>query len=142
MFKVAKLHPDAQVPKRADKGSAGLDICTVQDVSVSPGDIAIAPTGLAIEIDQDVYARIAPRSGLAVKNQIHVMAGVVDSSYRGEIKVVLSNLGKKKVEFKKGDRIAQIILEKISICEPCEVELDDLNESERGVGGFGSSGVA
>lgn len=140
MFKIAKLHPDAKIPNRADKGSAGLDICTVQDVNVPPGDIAIAPTGIAIEINREVYARIAPRSGLAVKNKIHVMAGVVDSSYRGEIKVVLSNLGKEPVTFKKGDRVAQIILEKISMVEPREVDLQELNESERGVGGFGSTG--
>lgn len=140
MFKIAKLHPDAQIPKRADKGSAGLDICTVQDVTVQPGDIAIAPTGLAIEINREVYARIAPRSGLAVKNKIHVMAGVVDSSYRGEIKVVLSNLGKEPVTFSKGDRVAQIILEKISMVEPREVDLEDLKVSERGTAGFGSTG--
>lgn len=141
MFRVAKLHPDAQVPVRADQGSAGLDLCTVEDVVIEGGEQAAVPTGLAIDIPSDVYGRIAPRSGLALKSRIHVMAGVVDSGYRGEIRVILANLGQKPVAFKKGDRIAQLILEKISILEPCEVPFEELSKTERGEGGFGSTGM-
>lgn len=140
MFRVAKLHPDAVVPKRADPGSAGLDLVTVEDVIVPPRGQAVAPTGLVFELPTDVYARIAPRSGLALKCRIHVMAGVVDSSYRGEVRVVLANLGDEEVRLEKGARIAQAVLERILVVDPVEVEPNELGETERGAGGFGSTG--
>lgn len=140
MFRVAKLRQDAVVPVRAEPGSAGMDLTTVEDVVVPPRGQAVAPTGLAFELPTDVYARIAPRSGLAVKCRIHVMAGVVDSSYRGEVRIVLANLGDEEVRLEKGARVAQMILERILVADPVEVEPAELGETERGSGGFGSTG--
>ena len=142
MFRVAKLRPDAAVPRRAEPGSAGLDLVTVEDVVVPPRGQAVAPTGLAFELPADVYARIAPRSGLALKSRIHVMAGVVDSSYRGEVRVLLANLGDEEVRLAKGARVAQAVLERILLAEPVEVAPEELAGTERGAGGFGSTGVA
>lgn len=141
MFKVAKLHPDALIPHRADTGSAGYDLTTVETLTIPPGEQALVPTGLAIEIPYDSYARIAPRSGLAVKHKLHVMAGVIDSSYRGEVRVVLANMSHSPVTFHKGDRIAQLILEKIYLIEPREVLPGELGQTDRGEGGFGSTGL-
>ena len=100
----------------------------------------MVPTGLAFAIPEGNYGRMAPRSGLAAKHGIHVGAGVLDSDYRGEIKAVLFNLGDKDFEIKEGDRIAQVIVEKYTITELVEVE--DLDDTERGAGGFGSTGVS
>lgn len=142
-FRVAKLHPDASLPTRADAGSAGLDICSVEEVVVPARGQATVRTGLAFEVPHSppMYARIAPRSGLALKNRIHVMAGVVDSSYRGEVAVILANLGDEDVRLEKGARIAQVVMERIEIIEPVEVPYADLGRTYRGQRGFGSTGV-
>jgi len=100
---------------------------------------AIVPTDLSIACPPGTYARIAPRSGLAVKNFIDVGAGVVDEDYRGPVGVVLFNFGEVDFAIKEGDRIAQMILEKIHT--PEVVEVDNLDETSRGAGGFGSTGV-
>ena len=99
----------------------------------------IVKTDLAIAVPAGTYARIAPRSGLAVKHFIDTGAGVVDYDYRGNVGVVLFNHADADFEIKKGDRVAQLILEKISMA-PC-VEVTELSETERGAGGFGSTGV-
>lgn len=97
-------------------------------------------TDLSIAIPLGTYARVAPRSGLAWKNFIDVGAGVVDYDYRGNVGVILFNHGKEDFVIKRGDRVAQLILEKIAT--PDVVEVDDLDETDRGAGGFGSTGVA
>ncbi len=101
---------------------------------------AIVPTDLSVACPRGTYARIAPRSGLAVKNFIDVGAGVVDEDYRGPVGVVLFNFSDVDFQIKQGDRIAQMILEKIHT--PQVVEVDDLEDTSRGAGGFGSTGVA
>lgn len=137
MFKVKKVDENAVIPRRATPGSAGLDISSVEEKIVLPGESVLVSTGLSISIPEDCYARIAPRSGLAAKNGIFVNAGVIDSDYRGVIKVILYNSKKEEFKVNVGDRIAQIIFEKIYVTELVEVE--ELNDTERGSGGFGST---
>lgn len=133
-----RLHSDAQLPKRANPGDAGYDLVSVEAVSIPPGRRALIDTGLAVAIPEDHYGRIAPRSGLAVKAGVNLGAGVVDSGYRGPVKVLVFNHGVGHFVVAPGDRIAQIILERISTPEPEWAE--ELPETVRGDGGFGSSG--
>lgn len=139
MFKVTRLQPDATVPTRSNPGDAGYDLYAVQQVNIDPMQLAMVPTGIAISIPPDCYGRIAPRSGLAWKHQLDVFAGVVDSSYRGEVKVLLKNHSLQTVTLQPGDRVAQLIFERIYT--PDLVEVATLDDSVRGEGGFGSSGV-
>jgi dUTP pyrophosphatase len=136
-FKVKRLHQDAKVPQKADSGCAGYDIFSVDQIKLAPGERSLVATGISTEISKEYYLRVAPRSGLAVKG-IDIGAGVVDSSYRGEIKVlVINNSGSDYlVEF--GSKIAQLVLER---CGDALIEVVDiLSETERGYGGFGSTG--
>jgi dUTP pyrophosphatase len=139
MFKVKLLSPDAKVPTRATEFSAGLDLSSIEDTVVPANKWIAIPTGISIQIPKDCYARIAPRSGLAFKYGIQVGAGVADSDYTGEIKVILFNHGSSDFEVKKGDRIAQLIFEKIYT--DYFVEVEELDDTMRGDGGFGSTGV-
>ena len=115
-------------------------MASAYDVIVPAHGRAVVKTGLAIAIPENTYARIAPRSGLAVKKFIDTGAGVVDYDYRGEVGVVLFNHADEDFEVKVGDRVAQLILECISMAD-CE-EVDELFDTERGSGGFGSTGVS
>ena len=139
MFKVKLLSPDAKVPTRATEFSAGLDLSSIEDTIVPANKWIAIPTGISIQIPKDCYARIAPRSGIAFKHGIQVGAGVVDSDYTGEIKVILFNHGSSDFEVKKGDRIAQLIFEKIYT--DYFIEVEELDDTVRGEGGFGSTGV-
>lgn len=137
---IKRLTLDARIPTYADGGAAGADLYASEGVTIHPWCREMVSTGIAIELPASgVYARIAPRSGLAVRHGIDVLAGVVDPSYRGDVKVVLMNNGEHDVIIRKGDRIAQLILERYEIAE--FVECDCLGDTERGDGGFGSSGV-
>lgn len=139
MIGFKRLHKDARLPVRSSEGAAGLDLYCIERVEIPAGRQAVLPTGLAVAIPHGYYGRIAPRSGLAVKHGINVHAGVVDADYRGEIKVALINHGDKLVEFKPGDRIAQMIVERCAMwLTPAWVP--ELLDTERGEGGFGSSG--
>jgi dUTP pyrophosphatase len=136
---VKRLVQDATIPTRGSSGAVGYDLYSVDEVVVSPSQRALVGTGVAVILPMNVYGRVAPRSGLAVKHGIQVGAGVVDPDYRGEIKVVLFNQGDKDFEIKKGDRIAQLVLER---CETPDVrEIESLDETDRGSGGFGSTGA-
>ena len=139
MFEAKKLVSDAIIPKRATEGSAGLDLSASVDFVISGHKWNAVPTGIAISVPRDCYARIAPRSGLALKKGIDVGAGVIDSDYSGEVKVILFNHGDEDFIIKKGDRIAQIIFERIFMNELVEVE--ELTFTKRGDGGFGSTGI-
>ena len=139
-----KLDPKAVIPSRATPGSAGFDVCACLDVPVTltPGDIKMIPTGLAAACDEsDVALLIYPRSGLSAKHGISLAncVGVVDSDYRGAWYIPLINNGKSDFTVENGMRIAQLIPTRILMPE---IEVgDDLPETERGFGGFGSSGV-
>lgn len=141
MFRASKVHPEAIIPSRANDTDAGYDLSSVEDCTVPARQRLLVSTGLAIQVPVDCYARIAPRSGLSLKGGLQVGAGVVDSGYRGIVKVLLFNHTDTDYEIKKGDRIAQIIFERIytpSLIE--EVPYEELSASDRGAGGFGSTG--
>ena len=139
VLKVQKLNNNAALPKRSTEGAAGYDLCASQDCIIPAGGKGLVHTGLAISFPAGLYARIAPRSGLALKKFIDVGAGVVDHDYRGEVGVILFNHGDQDFEVNMGDRIAQLILEKIDT--PPVEEVQGLGDTVRGVGGFGSTGV-
>ena len=136
---VKKLCYDAIVPTRGSDGAVGYDLYSSEDAVVPcQAGRALVGTGISISLPDDVYGRVAPRSGLAVKHCINVGAGVIDPDYTGEIKVVLFNHGLKDFEIKKGDRIAQLVLER---CEtPPIEEINIVEDTDRGSDGFGSAG--
>ena len=139
-LRVKKLNQNATLPTRGSGGAVGYDLYSTEELMVPPAHRALVGTGIAIVLPVGVYGRVAPRSGLAVKHGIQVGAGVIDPDYTGEIKVVLFNHGDKDFEVKKGDRIAQLILER---CETPEVEeVGEVKDTERGSKGFGSTGVS
>ena len=153
--KYSKLHPEGKEPFRANTSDAGYDLFSTEYVTLEPFQRKLISTGINVEIPEGFYGRVAPRSGLACKKGIDVMAGVIDSGYRGEVKVLLINLNfegynltpnafeamfgsANKIEIKPGDRIAQLIIEK---CHSVEWKpMETLEESQRGEQGFGSSG--
>ena len=139
MLKVQKLNNNAALPKRSIDGAGGYDLCASQDCTIPAGGKGLVHTRLAISFPAGLYARIAPRSGLALKRFIDVGAGVVGADYRGEVGVVLFNHGDQDFQVKMGDRIAQLILEKIDT--PPVEEVQGLDSTVRGSGGFGSTGV-
>lgn len=151
-MRVTMLHPDAVLPSRGTPGSAGLDLSSVEEVVVpSRGGVVPVRTGLAVSVPVDAYGRVAPRSGLAMRHGIDVAAGVVDSDYRGEVVVLLMNHHPHAdYVVRKGDRVAQLILERIHVLTPVLVAtLEELTEGPdvngdraRGAGGFGSTGRA
>lgn len=136
---VQLIHPEAQMPMRASNFAAGLDLFSVGDGCVMPGERILVPTGIRVLLPLGCYGRIAPRSGLAFRNGIDVGAGVIDPDYRGEVMVLMFNFGNETFFYKKGDRIAQLILEKCIF--PQIVISSDLGDTTRGSGGFGSTGV-
>lgn len=137
-----RLHPDSVVPTRAHSDDAGLDLCCLERFSLEPGERAAVGTGLAVEIPPGHGGLVLPRSGLAMKHGIALVnsPGLIDSGYRGEIRVLLLNTDRTKTfEAAAGDRIAQLLVVAHGGWEPLEV--DSLSSSERGDGGFGSSGT-
>jgi dUTP pyrophosphatase len=140
VLKVKKLNKDAIIPAYHSVEAAGFDLHSIEDVLLKPGERKLIGTGLAFEIETGFEIQIRPRSGLAYKHGITVLnsPGTVDSDYRGEIKVLLINLGKEDFEIKKGDRIAQAVVAPVVQAEFEEVE--ELNDTKRGSGGFGSTG--
>lgn len=139
-IKLIKIHPDAQTPYRQHSTDAGADLHSVENTEIPPLGRRLIKTGLVLEIPVGFYGRIAPRSGLAVKKGVDVLAGVVDSSYRGEICVVLYNTDPyESLVINKGDRVAQLIIERHYnfLFE----ETDNISDTNRSINGFGSSGV-
>lgn len=142
-LKIKKLNENAVVPHRATSGSAGLDLsaCIDTDITIEPGEIKLIPTGLSAAPDNENCAlMIYPRSGLASKHGIALAncVGVVDSDYRGEIKVPLINHGKDAFTVTQGMRIAQLVVTPVLL--PEIIETDELDETDRSSGGFGSTG--
>jgi len=140
-FRIQKLSDHAILPRYAHGPAedAGMDLHAVEDVSLAPGETKLVPTGLAIELPPGYEAQIRPRSGLALKYSITLpnSPATIDPGYRGELRVILLNLGRNSFEIHRGDRIAQMV---ISRYEAVEWEEGDLAASARGAGGFGSSG--
>jgi dUTP pyrophosphatase len=128
--------------EKAYEGDAGWDIKANEYAAIEPGKKAIIGTGVRFaSMPSDVYCRVASRSGLSVKFDLEVGAGVIDSSYRNEVKIVLRNFGEMPFHVKPGDRIAQLVFTKLSPYDLVTVTTDDMENSERGMNGFGSSGV-
>jgi dUTP pyrophosphatase len=140
-IRLKKLVPDASLPEYAHgpDEDAGMDLRAVAPAVLSPGVPQAVPTGIAIELPPGYEAQVRPRSGLALKHAIGIpnSPATIDPGYRGEIRVILINLGNSDYKIEKGDRIAQLIIARY---EPVEWEEGDLNSSTRGAGGFGSSG--
>ncbi|KAF7847989.1 hypothetical protein BT93_L2386 [Corymbia citriodora subsp. variegata] len=139
LLRVKKLSEKAFLPSRASPLSTGYDLSSAAEAKVPARGKALVPTNLSIAIPEGTYARIAPRSGLAWKHSIDVGAGVIDADYRGPVGVILFNHSDADFQVKAGDRIAQLIIEKIMT--PDVLEVKDLDSTLRGEGGFGSTGV-
>ncbi|BCZ16688.1 dUTP pyrophosphatase [Aviadenovirus bubonis] len=139
LLQYRKITERAYPPVRATPLAAGIDLRSAHDVIIQPGKRKLIFTDLAFRIPPGYYGRVAPRSGLASKYCVDVGAGVIDSDYRGNVAVLLINFGEQPYNVSKGDRIAQLILEKIAVPVLCEVS--SLDDTVRGSGGFGSTGV-
>ena len=141
-LQVRLLHPDAQPPARTRAGDAGFDLRCVEAFALDPGERAVVPTGVAVALPEGVAGLVVPRSGLAARHGLSVVngPGLIDPSYRGEVRVVLVNLGAERYEGAPGDRIAQLLL--VPFVAPVTRVVDALPDSAdgRGTGGFGSSG--
>ncbi|MFD3424438.1 dUTP diphosphatase [Nocardia fluminea] len=136
-----RLDPGIPVPTRAHPGDAGVDLCTTEDVIIEPGERVLVGTGIAIALPMGTVGLIHPRSGLAAKAGLSVVntPGTVDAGYRGEIKVCLINHDSRTaIELRRGDRIAQLLVQRVELVDFAEV--DDLDDTARGTGGYGSSG--
>ena len=140
---IKRLSKSISLPKYETNGSSGMDLAAniEQDIEIKPGKTAVIPTGLAISIPKDFEVQIRPRSGLAAKNQVSVLntPGTIDADYRGELKVILINLSEKSFKIEKGLRIAQMVV--CPVIKAFWKEVDVLEETERGLGGFGSTGT-
>lgn len=140
---ITRLDPEVPLPRYAKGGDAGADIVSRIDITLAPGERALVPTGIAIALPDGYVALVHPRSGLAIKHGVTMVnsPGTVDAGYRGELQIILINHDKSEaVSFKRGDRIAQLVIQKVERAEFIEVE--DLPGSGRGSGGFGSTGRA
>ena len=136
-----KVHPDAVLPSYAHPSDAGMDVRSVEDLVLATGKRALVHTGLVMLLPPLYEAQVRPRSGLALKHGVTVLntPGTIDSGYRGEVCVILVNLGEEDFRVCKGDKIAQIVIAPVT--QPEIVETDVLDETDRGAGGFGSTGV-
>ena len=138
-----KLHKDSTVPKKGSALAAGYDLfCyTDKDIIIESMGKSKIPTGISVQLPHNTYGRVAPRSGLTWNKFLDVGAGVVDEDYRGEVQVILFNFSKENVTIKNGDKIAQLIVERIMPTEPVIYEPEqELSETKRGGKGFGSTG--
>jgi dUTP pyrophosphatase len=133
-----RLDQRALLPTRGSASSAGLDLYSIEDVALAPKQRALVSTGLAVAIPEGYYGRVAPRSGLAVKNGLDVLAGVIDADYRGEIRCAVYNTGDETINLPAQSKICQLIIEKI--ITPTPVWAEEISDTDRGEGGFGSTG--
>ena len=133
-----RLNSSATLPTRGSSSSAGLDIYSIEDLVIAPAGRTLARTGLSVAIPEGFYGRVAPRSGLAVKHGLDVLAGVIDADYRGELLCALYNTSDATITLPAGSKVCQLIIEKIATPEPAWS--NDLSETARGAGGFGSTG--
>ena len=142
--RIQRLHSnDLPLPRYMTSGSSGVDLYAALDgnLSIAPGQVRLIPTGIAIAVDEDYEAQIRPRSGLALKYGLTLLntPGTIDADYRGEIKLIVINLGDKEYILKRGERIAQMVFTRVEKAQFIEVE--SLDETARGAGGFGHTGV-
>ena len=136
-----RVDPLSTAPRKQTKGAAGFDLSASRSYIIQPRQIVLVSIGIKVKIPDGYYGQIADRSGLALKHGIKTMGGVIDSDYRGIVGVILINLSDEAFEVKAGDRIAQLIIVKIGVSTPDAMESDSLDDTERGSGGFGSTGT-
>ena len=136
-----KIDPAAQLPSYAHPGDAGMDIRSVEDLTIPPGGRALVHTGLVMQLPPDAEAQVRPRAGPALKHGVTVLnaPGTIDAGYRGEVGVILANFGDAPFAVEKGMKVAQIVVARVEQAEI--VEVLETDETDRGAGGFGSTGI-
>ena len=141
-LKFKRIHPDATIPAYAHPDDAGMDLRSVDELVIKPGERALVHTGLVMMLPEGYEAQVRPRSGLALKYGITVLntPGTIDAGYRGEVGVILANLGDADFAVAKGDKIAQLVLAPVTRPEKVE-EVEEVDATLRGAGGFGSTGI-
>ncbi len=141
-IKIQKIHPNALIPKYQTEGSSGFDLHAVEEVIIKPHSVGLVKIGICLSLEVGYELQVRTRSGLALNHQVVVLnsPGTVDNDYRGEIKVILANLSDKDFKVQVGDRIAQGVVQKTYKAE--FIECERLDETSRGSGGFGSTGVS
>ncbi len=141
-IKIQKIHPNALIPKYQTEGSSGFDLHAVEEVMIKPHSVGLVKIGICLSLEVGYELQVRTRSGLALNHQVVVLnsPGTVDNDYRGEIKVILANLSDKDFKVQVGDRIAQGVVQKTYKAE--FIERERLDETSRGSGGFGSTGVS
>jgi dUTP pyrophosphatase len=137
-LKVKRIHPDAKIPAYGHPGDAGMDLFSVVDRVLAPGEVFAVPTGIQVAIPAGFVSLIWDKSGVSLKG-VHRLAGVVDAGYRGEVRVVMINLGKEPFALKTGMKIAQMLIQPVATVTI--VETETLDDTSRGQGGFGSTGL-
>ena len=137
-----RIHPDAVMPAYAHASDAGMDVRSVRELVIPPGGRALVPTGLVVNLPAGYEAQVRPRSGLALKAGVTVLnsPGTIDAGYRGEIGVILANFGQDDFKVNVGDRIAQLVI--APVLQPVVVETTEVDSTDRGASGFGSTGVS
>ncbi|PUD64964.1 dUTP diphosphatase [Helicobacter pylori] len=141
-IKIQKIHPNALIPEYQTEGSSGFDLHAVEEVVIKPHGVGLVKIGICLSLEVGYELQVRTRSGLALNHQVMVLnsPGTVDNDYRGEIKVILANLSDKDFKVQVGDRIAQGVVQKTYKAE--FIECERLDETSRGSGGFGSTGVS
>lgn len=137
-IKIKKLHPDAKIPSYAHSGDAGFDLFAAEEHTINPGERVWIKTGLALEIPDGYVGLTWDKSSMAFKYGLKSMGGVIDSGYRGEIQVCLYNVSKESYTISQGDKVAQMLIQKVEQAQ--FIEVDQLSDSSRGEGAFGSTG--
>jgi len=138
-LRVKRLSDDSFLPKRGTQFAAGLDLFSPINATINPNDRLLVKLDISLELENGTLGHILPRSSLSLKNGIHIGAGIIDSDYRGNVGVLLFNLSSETFHIKRGDRIAQLIVKRYEILDP--EEIFESSSTERGSGGFGSTGV-
>jgi len=138
-LRVKRVSAGAKLPVYQHPGDAGMDLFAAEDVTLSVGEAKAVPTGIQMAIPEGNVGLIWDKSGISLQG-LHRLAGVVDAGYRGEVKVVMINLGKEPYTFKQGQKVAQMLIQPVQAIEIVDVEEGDLDETSRGTGGFGSTG--
>ncbi len=139
--RICRTDPSAYLPTYAHPGDAGMDVRSVEEVTIAPGARALVHTGLVLMLPPDAEAQVRPRSGLALKHGITVLnaPGTIDAGYRGEVGVILVNFGEKPLTVEKGMKIAQLVIAPVTQAKV--VEVSEIDSTDRGAGGFGSTGI-
>jgi dUTP pyrophosphatase len=138
---VAKIHADAILPHYVHPGDSGMDLYSIEDITIAPGETALVHTGLKVAVPENYEAQVRPKSGVALKHSVTVLntPGTVDSGYRGEVCVILINHSREPFHIQKHTKIAQLVI--CPVVQAEIVEVDSLDETARGEGGFGSTGI-